>query len=82
MNEINAALELVAVTSKRGTRTRVRVISDDSHHASTRTVCVVRVVSTAGSRTEKLCILSHSYLPYPAIVDVSRLSKEINAALE
>ena len=46
------------------------MISDDSHHASARTVCVVKVVPTADSRT-------HSYLPYPAVVDISRISKEI-----
>ena len=43
------------------------MVSDDGHHASARTVCVVQVVPTADSRT-------HSYLPYPA---VARLSKEI-----
>ena len=32
-------------------------VSDDGHHASTRTVCVVRVVPTADSRTEKLHVL-------------------------
>ena len=36
---------IVATASKRG------------HHASARTVCVVRVVPTADSRTERLCVL-------------------------
>ena len=48
---------IVAAASKRGTRTRVRIISDDGHYASTRTVCVVRAVPTADSRTERLRIL-------------------------
>ena len=70
----------------------MQMISDDGHHASARTVCVVRVVPRADSRTERLCVLLtvssnrrylHSYVPYPAIVvDVSRLSKEINGALK
>ena len=67
---------IVAAASKHGTHTHVRMISDDGHHASTRTVCVVRVVPTTDSRTERLCV------PYPATIDVSGLSKEINAALE
>ena len=43
--------------NKRGTRTRVRMISDDGHHASARTVFVVRVVPTVDSRSERLRIL-------------------------
>ena len=63
------------------------MIPDDGHHVSTRTVCVVKVVPVADSKTERLCILltkspSHSYVPYPAFVDVSGLSKERNAAFE
>ena len=64
------------------------MISEDGHYASARTVCVVRVVPTADSRTERLRVLltaftlSDSYVTYPAVVDVSRLSKEINAALK
>ena len=108
--------------------------SGDGHHASTRAVRVVRVVSTADSRTERLCVLltvssnryrlTHTYLIQPSLTkngwrhcgtrwgqpclvyrntllsirvdavvarnwctdtgkaDVSRLSKEINAALK
>ena len=48
---------IVAVASKRGTRTHEWMISDDCHHASARTVCVVRVISTADSRTERLRVL-------------------------
>ena len=39
---------------KRGTRTHVQMISDDGHHTSARTVCVVQVVPMADSRTERL----------------------------
>ena len=49
--------QIVAATSKRVTRMRVRMLSDDGHHASARTVCVVRVVPTADSRTERLRVL-------------------------
>ena len=59
------------------------MISDVCHHASARTVCVVRVDPTADSRTERLRILltassnchhlTHTYV----VVDVSGLSKEI-----
>ena len=69
------------------------MISDDGHHGSARTVYVVRVVPTAHSRTERLrvlltassnchCLTRTVYVPYPAIVDVPRFSKEINTALE
>ena len=48
--------QIVAAGSK-----HVPIISDDGHHASAsaRTVCVVQVVPTADSRTERLCILQH-----------------------
>ena len=42
------------------TRTRVRMISDDSQHASVRVIRVVRVVSTADSRTELRLVLTTS----------------------
>ena len=48
---------IAAAASKHGTCTRVRMISDDCHHASARTVRVVRVIPTADSRTERLCVL-------------------------
>ena len=38
-------------------RTSVRMISKDGHHTSARTVCVVGVISTANSKTERLHIL-------------------------
>ena len=67
------------------------MISDDGHHTSARTVCVVRVDLTADSRSERLRILltvsnnrhrlTRTYLDQH-VVDVSGLSKEINAALE
>ena len=67
------------------------MISDDGHHASARTVCVVRVVPTADRRSERLHVLltastnrHHLTLTYfiQPIVDVSGLSREINATLE
>ena len=48
---------IVAAASKHGTRICVRMISDHGHHASARTVCVVQVVPTADSRTERLHVL-------------------------
>ena len=69
----------------------MRIIFYDGHGASARAVRVVRLVSTADSRTERLHLLltmpnsrhciAHLY-PYPAIVDVCGLSKELNAALK
>ena len=68
----------------------MQMISDDGHHASARAVCVVRFVPTVDSRTERLCVLPTVtvllirtvIIPYPAVIDVFRFSKEINAALE
>ena len=48
---------IVATTSKHGTHTRVWMISDNSHHTSARTVCVVWVIPMADSRTERLSVL-------------------------
>ena len=45
--------QIVPVATIRGTRTHMQIISDDSHWASTRAVCVVRLVSTANNRTER-----------------------------
>ena len=47
----------MASTGIHGTRTRVEIISDNGHQASAKAICVVRVVSTADSRTERLCVL-------------------------
>ena len=55
------------------------MISDDSLHASAKTVRVILVIPTADSRTARATdsvwqpSQSHLYLPYPAVVDVSRL---------
>ena len=71
--------QMVAAASKRWTRTRVPMISDDSHHASARTACVAWVLRTNDSRTESLCVLltvsgnHHHHVPYP---DVSRLPRK------
>ena len=72
--------------------TCTQVISDDNHQASTRAVCVVELFSIADGRTERLRVLltvssnchcfTRTYLIQLLIVDVSGLSKEINAALE
>ena len=48
---------IAAAASKHSMCTRVRMISDDCHHTSTRTVRVVQVIPTADSRTERLCVL-------------------------
>ena len=48
---------IVATASKRVMHTRVQMISDNAHHARARTVCVVQVLPTADSRTERLRVL-------------------------
>ena len=48
---------IVAAASKYSTHTRARMISDDSRHASARTVHVILVIPMADSRTERLCML-------------------------
>ena len=48
---------IVAAASIHCTHTHMRIISDDDQQTSARAVCVVRFVSTADSRTEKLYIL-------------------------
>ena len=84
---------IVAVASKRGTRTHEQMISDDSHHASTRTVCVVRVIPTADSRTERLRVLltvssnhhrlTRTYLIQPPLMSPDFPRKyNVNATLE
>ena len=87
---------IVATASKRGTCPRLRMIFDgflidDGYHASARSICVVRVVPTADSRTERLRVLlaassnrhrlTRTYLIQPPLMS-PRLSKVINAALE
>ena len=69
-------LQIDATASRRGTHTRMRIISDDGHQASVRAVCVVQLVSTADSRTERLCVLltasnSHHCIAL-AIIDAGR----------
>ena len=50
--------QIVAAASKCGTCSHVRRVSDDGHHTSARTVCVARTsLSTADSRSERLCVL-------------------------
>ena len=72
----------------------MQISFDDDQWTSARAVCVVRLVSTADSRTEKLCVLltvsnsrhcivcTYLNVPYPAVVDVCGFSKEVNATLE
>ena len=66
----------------------MRILSDDGDHATARAIRVVRVVSTADSRTERLPLLTASnnrhrltrmYLIKPLLISV--VSKEINPAL-
>ena len=64
------------MAGKYGTCTHVRMISDDSHHASARTVCVVRVLSMAESRTERLHVLlimssNHHHLTRTYLIQLS-----------
>ena len=80
---------IVAAASKHGRCTRMQMISDDGHHASTRTshsnswkhdwqAARTTILLTASNNHH---CLTHTY-PYPAVIDVPGLSKEINAALE
>ena len=73
------------------THAHVRITADDSQQASARTVCVVGLVSTVDSKTERLHVLlmasnGHHCIArtfsYLAIVDVCRLSREINTTFE
>ena len=48
---------IVSAASRHGIRIRVRLVSDHGHHAGARTVCVVRVVSTAVKKTERLLLV-------------------------
>ena len=45
---------VVAAATIRGTCIRMRIISDDGNQTSARAVCVVQLISTADSRTERL----------------------------
>ena len=65
---------IVTAARKRGTPTRVQ-ISDNRHHASTRTVCVVGVVPMADSRSERLHVLLTASSNLHRLIDVSGLSK-------
>ena len=47
---------------------RLWMISDNGHHASTWTVCVVRVIPTADSRTERLCVLQTASCNYHCLI--------------
>ena len=48
---------IVATPTIRGTRTCMRIVSDDGRRASARAVRVLQLVSTADSRIERLCLL-------------------------
>ena len=64
------------------------ILSDNSHQASARAVCVVQLISMADSRTERLRVLltasnsryciAHMYLIKPLLTSAG----EITAALE
>ena len=45
--------QIVAVASLCSTCTRMRIVSDNDHWASSRAVCVVRLVFTANSKTKR-----------------------------
>ena len=49
--------QIVPTTSNRSTCTRMRIISYDGQRANARAVCVVQLISTAGSRTGRLHVL-------------------------
>ena len=67
----------VPSTVNAAAHTCVRMISDNGYHPSTRTVCVVRVVPTADSKSERMCVLltvssnryrlTHTYLIQPSL---------------
>ena len=65
---------IVATVTIHGTRTHTGIISDDSHWASVRAVCVIQLVSMADIRTERLCLLlkvydsHHMYLIQPSLM--------------
>ena len=71
---------IVAMASIHSTHTHVEIISDNGHQASGKAICVVRVVSTAASRTERLCVLqtassdcyslTRAYLMKPSLMSV------------
>ena len=48
---------IVAAATIRGTRTRMQMIPDDGHRTSARAIRVLRVVSTADSRIDRLRLL-------------------------
>ena len=50
-------LRIVAAATIRDTHTHMQIISDDGQWASTRAVYVVRLISMAHSRTERLDLL-------------------------
>ena len=67
----------------RGAHTRVLIAAD----AHSRPVCVLRLVSTADNKTERLRVLLSASIMAICIarmfiVAIRRLPKEINAALE
>ena len=70
---------IVAAASKHGMHPSVRMIFDDSHYASARTVHVVQVVPTADSRIERLHVLltvssNCHHLTHIPVVDALGLS--------
>ena len=71
----------MASTGIHGTCTCVEIISDNGHQASAKAICAVRVVSTADSRTERLCVqqtassdcygLTCAYLMKPSLMSAA-----------
>ena len=64
-------------------RTRVQIILDDGHHASVGLFVLNESFPQlkVGLRLHVLLTSSspsHSYVPYPAIIDICRLAKELN----
>ena len=63
----------------------MRITAGDGHQASARDVDVVRLVFTADTRTERLCVLLIAFNSCHCITRTNyacRLLDEINAALE
>ena len=81
MSEIKPSKARIVATCAAGTCTRMEIISDNGHRASTRVVHVVLLVSAADSRTERLRLLltasnSRHYIPRMCLIQLSLMSAD------
>ena len=80
-------LRIVAAATIRDTRTHMQIISDNGQWVSTRVVHVVRLISMAHSRTERLDLLLTvskviTVSLEHAVIGFGGLSKEMNTTHE